>query len=159
KAAQFRALFDENPLPIWVADRAELRILEINQAALDHYGHTRDQIPSLSTAPSDLLEDVASVARALDTFRGACTKVRLRQRRKDGVPVDVEAAVHEITFFGRPAVLAVLQDVTRRVHLEDQLRQAAKMEVVGMLAGGIAHDFNNLLTIITGYSQLLLDVL
>jgi two-component system cell cycle sensor histidine kinase/response regulator CckA len=64
----------------------------------------------------------------------------------------VRDAAGEITHF-----ISNGRDLTERLRLEAELRQAQKMDAIGQLAGGVAHDFNNLLTIITSYSELALD--
>jgi two-component system cell cycle sensor histidine kinase/response regulator CckA len=67
-----------------------------------------------------------------------------------------QVTLRRVVEFGRPGVLAVLQDATAMKLLESQFVQSQKMQAIGQLAGGIAHDFNNLLTAISGHCDLLM---
>jgi PAS domain S-box-containing protein len=83
----------------------------------------------------------------------------VRLLKKDGTPIwaSVTASIQYDEKGNVKWLDGVLEDITERKLLEDQLRQAQKMEAIGTLAGGIAHDFNNVLTAIIGYGNLLRD--
>ena len=150
---RFRLLFLDHPQPMWIFDLETQEILEVNKAAVSLYGFEPEEFRGLFLR--DILGEEES--RRLMVERGSASL--WVHRTKAGNLIEIDTAIHEIKYGGRKAGLAVLMDVTERRRLEEQLRQAQKMEAVGMLAGGIAHDFNNLLTIITGYSQLIFNSL
>ena len=76
--------------------------------------------------------------------------------RKDGSVFYADINAAPVTLGGKQCLAGIFRDITDKQKLEDQLRQAQKMESIGTLAGGIAHDFNNILAAIVGYGHIVL---
>jgi PAS domain S-box-containing protein len=139
-----------------VLDRETLRFLEVNDAAVQQYGYSRDEFRNMSLLDVDHVEEKEN---RVEDFRKWSGDGRYhgnwKHRKKDGKVLEVESVSHELNYAGRRVRLVVAQDVSARHLLEQQFRQAQKMEAVGRLAGGVAHDFNNLLMVIKGHTELL----
>jgi len=159
---QYRMIFDNNPVPMWVFDHETLAFVEVNDAAVQQYGYSREEFLRMTLkdiggpdGTPALIEYLHELAAAERPARLASERV-CSHRKKDGTVIEVEVKWSPICFKGRAASLTMANDITTQKRLEDQLRQAQKMEAIGQLAGGVAHDFNNILTVIHGHAELLL---
>ena len=156
----YRLLFDANPQPMWVFDRETFAFLAVNQAAVSHYGWSREEFLAMTAMDIRPPEEVPALLDVMARLADAPLRPGVfRHRKKDGTLIDVETLGNPLWFYGRRAVIVLANDVTERRRLEEQFRQTQRMEAVGQLAGGVAHDFNNLLTVITGYCELLFHTL
>lgn len=108
----YRALFEANPHPMWVFDRATLRFLAVNDAALRQYGYSRDEFLRLGILDIRPAEDAGPVRDSIES--GLSTAQVWRHRRRDGSTLLAEVTAHNIEFAGVDARLALALDVTVR---------------------------------------------
>jgi two-component system, cell cycle sensor histidine kinase and response regulator CckA len=114
-------LFAHNPLPMWVFERETLQILQVNEAALRHYGY--DRMDFLQMSASDL-HPAEEAPKLLAAFQDAKPREQLagqwHHRRKDESVIDVEMFLHKMEYSGHAAALVVAQDVTERKRAEEE---------------------------------------
>jgi PAS domain S-box-containing protein len=154
--ARFRRLFEADVIGIVVSDGED--VIEANDHFLRMLGYTRDEFFAGETGWRRFTpaESEAASLSAMESLRstGVCAAFEKDYLRKDGKRVPVLAAAVEVGVAPASRSMFFVVDQTERKSLEQQFRQAQKLESIGQLAGGVAHDFNNLLTVIMGYSDM-----
>jgi two-component system, cell cycle sensor histidine kinase and response regulator CckA len=152
---RWRAIFENSAVGIALADARGTFTLT-NRAYQKMVGYTDEELRSMSYVDLTYEEDRAANAdMAKQLWQGKLQQFQheKRYRRKDGKLIWVRNTVSiapktEIT---PRFAMAIVEDVTERRSLEEQVRQSQRMEAVGRLAGGVAHDFNNMLGVILGH--------
>ncbi|CDN52025.1 PAS-domain containing protein [Neorhizobium galegae] len=124
REASFRLLFEGNPLPMWVQDRESLQFLDVNQAALDHYGYDRDLFLSMTLLDILPPEDWGRM-RVAATAAGHGSETNRSQRHRTARGAEIEVFIYssQLAFDSRPASLIAAVDVTERKRAERALLQ------------------------------------
>ncbi|HEU4827836.1 MAG TPA: ATP-binding protein [Gemmatimonadales bacterium] len=148
---RYRTLLDEASDGIFLAEPGG-RYLDVNAKGCEMLGYSRGEL--LALRPADLrapLDRSGPVQQSEELAPGKTVLEVARLRRQDGtlLPVEISSRLREDGM-----IQSVVRDVSERRALEEQLRQAQKMEAVGQLTGGIAHDLNNVLATVVANADL-----
>ncbi len=162
--SQLRAILDGAAAGIVATDQTGTLKL-FNRAAEGIFGWKAEEVigqdVSLLLAHEARAAHLAGVARYIETGERKDDPAprRARAARKDGTTFPIEVSVSEVKTEASVGFTGIIRDLTQRQLLEEQLRQAQKMEAIARLASGISHDFNNLLMGIIGCTHAVRDLL
>jgi len=124
---KYQSLFNSSPLPMWVYDMVTLRFLDVNEAAINHYGYTREEFLVLTIKDIRPKEDVPQLKSILKNLSlGHTNKSAVRHSKKSGEIIFVNIESDAIEFEGKNARIVTAADITEKLAVEQALQASEK---------------------------------
>ncbi|UCF88636.1 MAG: PAS domain S-box protein, partial [bacterium] len=125
---QYRRLFEQNPLPMIIIDPQSMKLINVNLAAVSHYGYEKEEFMRLSLEDLRPPEDIEEALQAIRSFKTGAKKLGVqRHLKKDGEVIMVDLSSHEINYEGQKARLVLCNDVTSQIQAREAL-EASEMK-------------------------------
>jgi len=123
---KYRAIFLKSPLPKWVYDCETLRFLEVNEAAIQHYGYSREEFLGMTLTDIRPIEDVEALLSDIIKIKDeqGSRQSMWRHRKKNGELITMETTAHYVDYNNRKARMVVANDVTEKQRAERELLQS-----------------------------------
>ena len=124
---KYKYLFDQNPVPMWIFDEKTLEFLEVNKAAIHHYGYSLEEFLGMTIKDIRPKEDIEILKKKMSEERDESYAAGIwRHKKKNGDVIFVDLLAHLIEYDGRSARLVLATDVTLRKEAEDELRKLSR---------------------------------
>lgn len=124
---KYRLLFSNSPLPMWVYEIDNFQVLDVNEAAIQHYGYSKDEFLALDLLTIRPKEEVERFLAEAKIIQPGIRKLGVwKHKKKDGSYIDVEINSHNIFYNNKPSRLVVAFDVTDKIKSEAELKKATE---------------------------------
>jgi PAS domain S-box-containing protein len=117
----YRNLFNNSPLPIWVCDAGTLRFLEVNEAAIQHYGYSRKEFLKMTAFALVPPHEHTDLKQVWSNGGNGIKRLQRNHTKRNGEQIFVEVLVHQINYKGQDSFLVLANDITEKIRLQNQL--------------------------------------
>lgn len=162
KEEHYRLMFEHNPNPMCVFDIETLEFLAVNNATLQHYGYTEEEFLSMTMRDIRPIEDIPVIMeiKRENAWGDDSFGKTWRHKKKDGTLIYVEINTQGMNFFGRSARMVMINDVTQRIQVEDELKEARDtainaLNIKSAFLANMSHEIRTPLNAIIGMAELL----
>jgi PAS domain S-box-containing protein len=137
---RYRQIYNDSPFPMWVIEASNLRFLDVNERAIEHYGYTREEFSQMTLRDIRPIEDLPGLEKIVSNINDGKIVGELRHLKKNGTIIDVAINSISTAYAGVSARIGIVQDITERKLNEESAKKTSRaFEMLSRCGSAIVH--------------------